>query len=147
MRIFLMLALMGVSCITAFAAGQRMAANDSLLQFNDRFNQSAAAGDAEALVGLYDEQSLWIEQGKAVAQGLAEPRKLFEFVTNNQGEVSHTVDHLYIADDESLAVMIGSVDAKVEKANLDATGTYLFVLRPDGQSWKIVTDMWHQHIK
>ena len=41
--------------------------------------------------------------------------------------------------------MIGSVEAKLEKIGMDATGTYLFVLKPDGSTWKIATDMCHQH--
>jgi hypothetical protein len=42
--------------------------------------------------------------------------------------------------------VIGSVEAVVEGAGMDATGTYLFVLEPDDDGWEIVTDMWHQHI-
>jgi hypothetical protein len=42
--------------------------------------------------------------------------------------------------------VIGSVEAVVEGAGMDATGTYLFVLEPDDDGWAIVTDMWHQHI-
>ena len=48
-------------------------------------------------------------------------------------------------EDETLAVMIGTVEAKMEAVELDATGTYLFVLRPGDDGWRIVTDMWRQH--
>lgn len=119
----------------------------SLHSFNDKFNQAVIEGDAEALVSLYSNDTLWIEQGKQPVTGLVEPRKLFEFITNNQGQVSHTVDDLFVADDGTMAVMIGSVKAKVEKVGMDATGTYLFVLKPQGSDWKIITDMWHQHTK
>ena len=88
---------------------------------------------------------MWIEQGKPATQGLEEPRKLFEFVTSNKGKVTHTIDNLFVADDSSLAVMIGSVEAKLEKIGMDGTVTYLFVPKPDGSTWKIATDMWHQH--
>ena len=33
----------------------------------------------------------------------------------------------------------------MEAVELDATGTYLFVLRPGDDGWRIVTDMWRQH--
>ena len=118
---------------------------DSLNALNDQFNKAAADLDAKALLNLYAEQTLWIEQGKPVSQGLKGPRELFEFVTSNKGKVVHTIDHLFVSKDETLAVMIGSVDAEIEKVGLDATGTYLFVLRPEDDGWEIVTDMWHQH--
>ncbi len=120
-------------------------APDSLNALNDQFNKAAADLDAKALVDLYAEHTLWIEQGKPVSRGLKGPRELFEFVTSNKGKVVHTIDHLFISKDETLAVMIGSVDAEIERVGLDATGTYLFVLRPEDDGWEIVTDMWHQH--
>lgn len=119
----------------------------SLNAVNDEFNAAAAASDAERLVNLYADDTLWIAQGSPVTQGLEGPRQLFEFVTQNKGKVTHTIDHLFVSDDETLAVMIGSVDAVIESQGTDATGTYLFVLKPDDDGWKIVTDMWHQHSK
>lgn len=117
----------------------------SLSAVNDEFNAGAAASDAERLVNLYANDTLWIAQGTPVSQGLEGPRQLFEFVTQNQGKVTHTIDHLFVSDDETLAVMIGSVEAVIESQGMDATGTYLFVLEPDDDGWEIVTDMWHQH--
>ncbi len=147
MRASLYLGLLAIVSATAFAAGKQSAAVESLHALNDRFNRSVIAGDADDLVGLYADDALWIEQGKPVVRGLNAPRQLFEFVTTNQGVVTHTIDDLFVADDSSLAVMIGSVEAKVDAVGMDATGTYLFVLKPDGNSWKISTDMWHQHLK
>ncbi len=46
-------------------------------------------------------------------QGLAGPRGFFEFVSANKGDVSHTIDHLYVSDDQTLAVMIGCAEAKL----------------------------------
>lgn len=112
---------------------------------NDRFNEAAAAHDAAGLLSLYADDTLWIAQGTPVTQGLAGPRELFEFVAANMGNVTHTIDHLFVSDDATLAVMIGSVDAKIESQGVDATGTYLFVLEPEDDGWEIVTDMWHQH--
>ena len=117
----------------------------SLTAVNDTFNQEAAEHDAAGLIDLYADQTVWIEAGKRPTIGLEGPRQLFEFVTANKGFVTHTIDHLYVADDASLAVMIGSVVAKIDAAGMDATGTYLFVLEPNDDDWEIVVDMWHQH--
>lgn len=147
MRKLLFVAVLMATSAAAFTAGQNSTTVDSLNAFNDRFNQSVVKGDAADLVDMYDDNPIWIEQANPAVQGLEYPRKLFEFVTSNNGKVTHTVDNLFVADDASLAVMIGSVEAKVETVGMDATGTYLFVLRPDGETWKITTDMWHQHVK
>ena len=116
-----------------------------LHSLNDRFNEAVADRDADAILSLYAKDTIWIEQGKPAIEGLEEPRKLFEFVTANKGEVTHSVDTLFVSDDGTLAVMIGSVDARMESVGMDATGTYLYVLKPAGDGWEVVTDMWHQH--
>lgn len=131
----------------ASADGHLDGAPVNLTAVNDQFNELAAASDAQGLVNLYADDTLWIEQGKPVSQGLDGPRQLFEFVTTNAGSVTHTIDHLFVSDDKTLAVMIGSVKAVIEKAGMDATGTYLFVLEPEDDGWEIVTDMWHQHVQ
>lgn len=118
-----------------------------LERLNDRFNEAVAEHDADAILSLYAEDTIWIEQGKPAIQGLEEPGKLFEFVTANKGEVTHSIDKLFVSDDGTLAVMIGSVDAKMESIGMDATGTYLYVLKPSEEGWKVITDMWHQHAK
>ena len=43
---------------------------------NDQFNAFAAHHDAAGLVSLYSEDTLWIEPGKPVRQGLEGPREL-----------------------------------------------------------------------
>lgn len=145
MRFILALAMLILSASLSFADGAGGNAVDSLTAVNERFNEAAAAHNAEALVKLYDKDTLWIAQGAPVSQGLKGPRELFEFVTSNKGRVVHTIDHLFVSDDASLAVMIGSVEAVIESKGMDATGTYLFVLKPEDDGWEIVTDMWHQH--
>lgn len=145
MKIASLLAALTLTASMALADGHLADAPASLVDVNDQFNALAAAADADGLVGLYADDTLWIEQGKRVAQGLDGPRALFGFVTANEGKVTHTIDHLFVSDDETLAVMIGSVEAVVESAGMDATGTYLFVLTPEDDGWEIVTDMWHQH--
>ncbi len=145
MRNFFYLCLLTMASVAAFAAGIQLPTIDRLQALNDRFNQSVIDGDVDDLVDLYAEDTLWIEQGKPAVQGLQAPRELFDFVTSNKGQVTHTIDNLFVAEDSSLAVMIGSVEAKIESVGMNATGTYLFVLQPDGTTWKIVTDMWHQH--
>lgn len=141
MKLIASIAALALSTSIAFADD----AVTELTALNDRFNDSAAAHDAAGLLSLYAADTLWIEQGKPVSQGLDGPRALFEFVAAKKGNVTHTIDHLFVSDDETLAVMIGSVDAEMEAVGLDATGTYLFVLRPGDEGWKVVTDMWHQH--
>eukprot|EP00903_Cladosiphon_okamuranus_P002453 g2451.t1 len=118
-----------------------------LESLNDRFNEAVQNHDAEAILSLYAKDSLWIEQGKPAVKGLEPARELFEFVTANKGSVTHSIDTLFVSDDGTLAVMIGSVVAKMETVGLDATGTYLYVLQPGEDGWKVVTDMWHQHDK
>lgn len=145
MRLLPFLTALGLLASLATAETTPDDARDSLNALNDRFNAAAAAHDAEALVDLYANDTLWIAQGTPVTQGLAGPRALFEFVTANQGKVTHTIDHLIVSEDKTLAVMIGSVEAVVESAGMDATGTYLFVLTPEDEDWEIVVDMWHQH--
>lgn len=147
MRIFFICAALFLSTSMAMAESNLAKAPDSLTAVNDTFNKAAAASDAEALINLYAKDTLWIAQGTPVSQGLKGPRELFEFVTSNKGKVVHTIDHLFVSKDNTLAVMIGSVEAVVESAGMDATGTYLFVLKPQDAGWKIVTDMWHQHVK
>ena len=129
--------------LTAWAAHADPVAE--LNAVNEAFNAAAAAHDSEALVSLYAQDTLWIAQGTPVRQGLDGPRELFEFVTANKGKVTHTIDHVFVSQDATLAVMIGSVEAVIESAGMDATGTYLFVLEPGDDGWDIVTDMWHQH--
>ncbi len=129
---------------TSIALADEDAASN-LNAVNDRFNEAAAAHDAQGLIELYANDTLWIAQGAPVTQGLEGPRQLFEFVTANKGDVTHTIDHLFVSEDATLAVMIGSVDAVIESQGMDATGTYLFVLKPEDDGWEIVTDMWHQH--
>lgn len=143
--------LISLAVVTA-VAGPLLAADDiradpvaELENLNDRFNEAVADRDADAILSLYAEDTIWIEQGKPAIKGLDEPRKLFEFVTANEGEVTHSIDTLIVSDDGTLAVMIGSVDARIESVGMDATGTYLYVLKPFEDGWKVVTDMWHQH--
>lgn len=145
MKFPIVLATISVIGSIAAADGHLEGAPASLMAVNDQFNALVVASDAQGLTNLYADDTLWIEQGNPVSQGLAGPRQLFEFVTSNAGSVTHTIDHLFVSDDETLAVMIGSVEAVVENAGMDATGTYLFVLEPDDDGWEIVTDMWHQH--
>ncbi len=145
MKITLFAAALSLTASIAFADGHLADAPASLTAVNDQFNALAVAADADGLINLYADDTLWIEQGKRVTQGLDGPRALFEFVTANDGKVTHSIDHLFVSEDETLAVMIGSVEAVVESAGMDATGTYLFVLAPEDDGWEIVTDMWHQH--
>lgn len=131
----------------AFADSPSDTLRAELLAFNDQFNAYAASYDIEGMVSLYDEKALWIAPTERPVAGKETPRNTFTFLTENKGSLSHTVEELIVSDDESQAIMIGDAIVKVEKAGLDFTGTYMFVLERDGESWEIVTDMFNQHTK
>lgn len=144
MRIVTTLAALAISATSAFADVKQEAIK-SLNAFNDLFNEYTVAKNVDGIVGLYTEDALWIEQNKPLAQGHEAIRPTFAFLASKNGVNDHSIDKLAISDDGSLAVMVGTAIIKVEEFNLDTTGTFLFVLKPHGDSWKIVTDMWHQH--
>lgn len=116
-----------------------------LHSFNDKFNQFVADRDMDSFLSLYSKEVLWIAPAKPPVKGHGEPRATLQFVKDQDGQITHTIDKLMIADDGTQAVMIGSVIAKAKKIGMDATGTYLFVLKRESKECKIVTDMWHQH--
>ncbi len=118
---------------------------DSLHAFNDLFNEYTVTKNVDGLVGLYSDDTLWIEQNKPLVQGQDLVRQTFAFLASKDAVNDHSIDKLVVADDGSLAVMVGTAIVKVKEFNLDTTGTFLFVLRPHEDSWQIVTDMWHQH--
>lgn len=124
-------------------------ANASVLQdleaVNDQFNAAAAAYDMEKFLSLYSKSALWIAPATPPVAGHDEPRAMFQFLADNQGTLTHTVDQLFVSQDGTLAVMIGTADVLMESAEIDADGTYLFVLERDGENWQIAADMWHQH--
>ncbi len=145
MRFALTIASMVMMASTAIADVKQDAIN-SLTAFNDQFNAYTIAKDVEGLVSLYAQDTLWIEQNKPLVQGQDAVRHTFAFLASKDAVNNHSIDKLLISDDGSLAVMVGTAVVKVAEFNLDTTGTFLFVLKPDGDSWKIVTDMWHQHV-
>lgn len=118
-----------------------------LYAFNDLFNDYAKNNDVESIVSLYDEEALWIAPRTPPVTGKQAPRETFWFLVASEGSISHTIDHLFISDDGSQAVMIWDAIVLAEKAGLDFTGTYKFVLERRGDSWKIVSDMFNQHIQ
>jgi ketosteroid isomerase-like protein len=136
-----------LSPLSAFADGHQTDIEAELMAFNDRFNEYAAAYDVEGIVSLYDENALWIAPKTPPALGPELARQTFSFLVAKEGSISHTVDQLTISDDGSQAVMIGDAIILVEQAGLDFTGTYLFVLEKEGDTWEIVTDMFNQHVE
>lgn len=144
MRFTTTLAALALSATSVFADAKQDVI-DSLNSFNDLFNEYTVAKNVDGLVSLYTEDALWIEQNKPLAQGHEAIRPTFAFLASKNGINDQSIDKLAIAEDGSLAVMVGTAVVKVEEFNLDTTGTFLFVMKPDGDSWKIVTDMWHQH--
>lgn len=116
-----------------------------LTEFNDNFNETAENYDVDALVSLYADDALWIAPGTAPAPGQELASQTFQFLANNRGFLSHTIEQLIISDDGTQAVMVGEADVLVEDAGLDVTGTYLFVLERDGDDWNIAVDMFNQY--
>lgn len=113
--------------------------------FNDRFNQVVADRDVEGFLSLYAEDTIWIAPATPPVVGHGEPRATIQFIIEKEGALTHTVDTLFISDDETQVVMIGTADVLVEQVGMDVDGTYLFVLERHEGNWIIVTDMWHQH--
>ncbi|MBU2981039.1 nuclear transport factor 2 family protein [Lentibacter algarum] len=136
-----------LSPLASFADGHQAELEAELLAFNDRFNAYAEAHDVDGIVSLYGEESLWIAPKTPPAPAPVLARQTFSFLVANEGSISHTVDHLTISDDGTQAVMIGDAIVLVEKAGLDFTGTYLFVLEKEGDTWEIVADMFNQHVE
>lgn len=122
-------------------------AERDLYAFNDDFNAISGRHDLDGLLSLYVPDALWIAPGERPVAGYDAPRQTFGFLTSNKGVLTHTIDHLKISDDATQAVMIGEAIIQVPSAGLDATGTYLFVMKRVNGEWKVVTDMFHQHTK
>lgn len=129
-------------------ADTALSTRESLVKFNDTFNQYAASHDVEAMMSLYDQDAYWIAPKTPPAKGRdGVPRQTFSFLSENKGHLSHTIDELFISDDGTQAVMMGEAIVLVEKANLDIKGTYIFTLEREGDKWEIATDMFNHHSK
>ena len=118
---------------------------ESLVAFNDLFNNYAKNYDVEGIVSLYADDALWIAPRTLPVPWKQASRETFWFLVSNSGSIVHTIDDLFISDDGSQAVMIWDAIVLVEKAGLDFTGTYKFVLKKIAGEWKIVSDMFNQH--
>lgn len=122
--------------------------SDSLIAFNESFNKHASDHDIEGLVALYDEDAYWIAPGALPAQGRdGVPRQTITFLSENNGELTHTIDELFISGDGMQAVMMGVTDAAVPAADVAFTGTYIYVLRRERADapWLVVLDMFNNH--
>lgn len=120
----------------------------SLVAFNDAFNAHAEALDVEGMMSLYHEDALWIAPAEPPAEGRdGVPRQTFTFLTENDGEISHTIEYLFVSDDGTQAVMIGDAVGAVESQGVAFAGTYHFTLvREDAEDdWQIVADMFNQY--
>ncbi|NIA71321.1 nuclear transport factor 2 family protein [Pelagibius litoralis] len=120
----------------------------SLIAFNDAFNAHAEVLDVEGMMSLYHEDALWIAPATPPAKGRdGVPRQTFTFLTENDGEITHTIDYLFVSDDGTQAVMIGDAVGSVESKGIAFKGTYHFTLvRDDAKdNWEIVADMFNQY--
>lgn len=142
MRVLLKFAFFAAASLPAFAE-ETMHDLDAV---NDAFNAGIATQNVSGLMELYGEEVMWIAPGTPMTlKGREEAEKLFTFMTSHKAEVTHDLDHSFVSDDGTLAVMIGDVFAKAEAIGVDAAGTYLYVLNKEAGDWKIVADMWNQH--
>ncbi|PRY20526.1 ketosteroid isomerase-like protein [Aliiruegeria haliotis] len=135
--------------IPAFAeTAAQSAARDSLIAFNDRFNELAASHDAEGLVALYDENTFWIAPATPPAQGRdGVPLQTITFMSENKGDLSHTIEDLFISDDGTQAVMKGVTRASVESQGFRLEGSYIYVLERENADapWRILLDMFSNY--
>ncbi|RBW52556.1 nuclear transport factor 2 family protein [Ruegeria sp. A3M17] len=135
--------------LPAFAETTAQAeARESLFAFNDRFNELAATYDAAGLISLYDEDAFWIAPATRPAQGRdGVPRQTITFMSENRGELSHTIEDLFISDDGTQAVMKGVTKASVESQEFELEGSYIYVLERenDDAPWQIVLDMFSNY--
>ena len=123
-------------------------ARESLIAFNDRFNELAATHDAAGLIALYDEDAFWIAPATPPAQGRdGVPRQTINFMSENKGELSHTIEDLFISDDGTQAVMKGITRALVESQGFQLEGSYVYVLERENEDdeWQIVLDMFSNY--
>lgn len=148
MKIMVAAAAITIAALPALADSESSAARDSLIAFNDTFNTHAANLDIEGLLSLYHEDAYWIAPATAPAQGRdGVPRQTVTFLSENEGELSHTIDDLFISADGTQAVMLGNTKAKVESAQFNLDGTYMYVLErlSEQDPWVIVADMFNNH--
>lgn len=123
-------------------------ARESLIAFNDRFNELAATHDAAGLIALYDEDAFWIAPATPPAQGRdGVPRQTINFMSENKGDLSHTIEDLFISDDGTQAVMKGITRALVESQGFQLEGSYVYVLERENEDdeWQIVLDMFSNY--
>lgn len=123
-------------------------AYDSVVVFNENFNEHAANHDIEGLVALYDENAYWIAPDALPAQGRdGVPRQTITFMATNQGNLTHTIDDVFISDDGTQAVLVGVTAASVESKGVAFKGTYVYVLERDNEAdpWQILVDMYNIH--
>ncbi|MFY0595240.1 MAG: nuclear transport factor 2 family protein [Cognatishimia sp.] len=123
-------------------------ARESLIAFNDRFNEFAATHDASGLLSLYGEDAFWIAPATRPAKGRdGVPRQTINFMSENKGQLSHTIEDLFISDDGTQAVMKGVTRAAVESQGFKLEGSYIYVLERENEDdqWQIVLDMFSNY--
>ena len=68
-------------------------------------------------------------------------------MSENKGELSHTIEDLFISDDGTQAVMKGITRALVESQGFQLEGSYVYVLERENEDdeWQIVLDMFSNY--
>jgi len=115
--------------------------------YNKRYNEIVRTYDIKGFTALYNPNPVWIDPNKPPVSGLEVPQQTLQFLADNKGLLSHTLEQVHMSDDGSQAVITGEYDAKIEAFNTHSKGTYLFVLTRDGDEWKIAVDMFNEHLE
>lgn len=141
------LALGAVFAIPAFTSSSQNSTFETFENYNDTYNEIVKTYDVEAFTQLYNAHPVWIDPNKPPVSGLAVPRQTLQFLAQNEGLLSHTLEEVYMSDDGTQAVITGEYNLSIAKFKKKGKGTYLFVLKREGDAWKIAVDMFNEHIE
>lgn len=132
--------------VSACAPSSSQVTAESFKAYNDDYNKIVSAYDIEAFKALYTNNPVWIDPNKAPVSGLTVPAETLGFLAANEGLLSHTLEEVYMSDDGTQAVITGEYNLEIKKFKKKGNGTYLFVLKREGETWKIAVDMFNEHV-
>ena len=133
--------------VPAFTSNTQHSTFESFEKYNAAYNEIVSTYDLEAFTQLYNAHPVWIDPNKAPVSGLTVPRQTLQFLAANEGLLSHTLEEVYMSDDGTQAVITGEYNLEIEKFSKKGKGTYLFVLKREGETWKIAVDMFNEHVE
>ncbi|WP_299404767.1 nuclear transport factor 2 family protein [uncultured Roseobacter sp.] len=119
----------------------------ALVQVNERFNDAIESENIEELLALYAENAVFLAPNESPVRDSRVIKENYVWVFEQGAELSHTLDQGFVAEDGTLAVMIGRYRLHGGSPDLDDSGSYLFALTPAGNSWEIVADIFNSDIR